>query len=191
MEIETGVTYGMGMAKAGPLLSGSKDAEDGRLRKYMERVRTRSELEHAVKSMQSEKEVEKLLDYNSRGEEDENMPKDKPSASLVDESVFDSSGDEREKNKGDVQCGGKGSAFSPASGKSTKLLAPGKNIGTRIVNLGPDYKTVRMARSCASTRDSSISLPRALNRSASHPSLRRMSASCTVHWTATCRLGQT
>ena len=93
MEIETGVTYGMGMAKAGPLLSGSKDAEDGRLRKYMERVRTRSELEHAVKSMQSEKEVEKLLDYNSRGEEDENTPKDKPSASLVDESVFDSSGD--------------------------------------------------------------------------------------------------
>ena len=178
MEIETGVTYGMGMAKAGPLLSGSTDAEDGRLRKYMERVRTRSELEHAVKSMQSEKE-------------DENMPKDKPSASLVDESVFDSSGDEREKNKGDVQCGGKGSAFSPASGKSTKLLAPGKNIGTRIVNLGPDYKTVRMARSCASTRDSSISLPSALNRSASHPSLRRMSASCTVHWTATCRLGQT
>ena len=50
-----------------------------------------------------------------------------------------------------MQCGGKGSAFSPASGKSTKLLAPSNKTSNWIVNLGPDFKTVRMARSCESS----------------------------------------
>ena len=125
------------------------------------KVRTRSELDNALKrgsDMDEMEKLEKLLDYNSTGEEPEQpseaMSTDSLDKETADDKVFDSTEDdgEEEEEEEEDEDGSETSSFQSMLNVSGTSSSSAAASGQYKYNnrLGSDYRTVRAARNSAS-----------------------------------------
>ena len=112
------------------------------------KVRTRSELERAMRTGSEMEDAEKLLDYNSAGEESEKPPEAMSNENMeketVDGKVFDSTEEDVEEEDSErSSCKSVENLTSTAYTKATASSGQVKN------RLGPDYRTFKIARKSA------------------------------------------